>query len=141
MKLTKAEEKRQGSLGAYIRDRWGDLEEACIKFNESDKGDVAKELLNTAIRDYNSILEEAKEFTEGVAERLGEYYDDKSEKWQEGEKGEEFSEWRDQWGDVEFPAIRWDDIVTEEEGKKVASLDGIDSVDDLLDELPVEVGG
>lgn len=142
MKITKAEEKRQGILGAEIRNNWEDLEAACTVFNESDKGDVAKELLSEAIADYNGKLEEAKEFTEGVAERLGEYFDDKSEKWQEGEKGVEFSEWRDQWGDVEFDMVTWDDIVTtDEEGKTEASLGDIESVDDKMDELPAEVGG
>ena len=38
------------------------------------------------------LLEEAQNLISGVRENLQEYYDDRSEAWQESERGEEFQE-------------------------------------------------
>ena len=44
-----------------------------------------------------SCLEEAEEFAEEVRDSLTEFFDARSEKWQESEKGQEYQSWIDEW--------------------------------------------
>ncbi len=57
----------------------------------------ANELLDRAVGDYNAVLEEINGWREGIAADQESFYDEKSEKWQEGEKGSAYSEWKDLW--------------------------------------------
>jgi len=53
---------------------------------------AAEETLEQALIDYNLKLSEAKEFVEKVAEDWRAEFDDKSEEWQAGERGDEANE-------------------------------------------------
>lgn len=44
-----------------------------------------------------SCLQEAEEFAEEVRDSLTEFFDARSEKWQESEKGQEYQSWIDDW--------------------------------------------
>jgi hypothetical protein len=52
------------------------------------------------------------------------YYEDRSEKWQESEAGEQYQEWTDAWSNIELP-----DVPEEVE---------VDNFDDLLVEVEME---
>jgi len=49
--------------------------------------------LGTAISALNGVLEEARDWAENVTSRCRDEFNDKSEKWQEGERGTEAEEW------------------------------------------------
>lgn len=61
--------------------------------------------LEQAIAAYKAALVEAQQFCAGVAEEIRAYFDDKSEKWQEGERGQAYEEWATGWEGVEFPEV------------------------------------
>ena len=57
--------------------------------------------------DLNAAIEEAEAFREEVHDAQEEYYDERSEKWQEGASGEAYKEWMDEW-EVEFEEVECD---------------------------------
>lgn len=49
------------------------------------------------IKEYNTFVREAQEFIEEMRDKMHSYYDERSESWQEGDKGDEYQEWMDIW--------------------------------------------
>lgn len=115
MKITKAEGKRreeladkcdeaQNALANAIADYNTALESASdyvarimlapLQFNDDERAEIAfavctaADAHSDAVNAYNDVMTEAKEFVEEVASRLREVYDNRSEKWQEGDKGQ-----------------------------------------------------
>jgi hypothetical protein len=92
-RFTKQEETRRADL----RDK---LEEARSTLDEKVAAEIeiiedAYAGINEAIEKYNDVLSEARGFVEDIAsERDGEF-DDRSENWQEGERGQATREWID----------------------------------------------
>lgn len=64
----------------------------------------AEQSLQTEIAAYNTILAEANTFMDEVKERLQGDFDDKSEKWQEGDAGVAASEMIADW-EAEFDEV------------------------------------
>jgi hypothetical protein len=114
-KLSKQETADREGHVERLEKVWGELTEAVNAYNTG----VAKlrEPVDKAVADYNEALGEAKAFAEQVASRLEGEYDDKSEKWQEGEAGEAAAEFRDAWQsvDLEDLANEWpEDLAIED---------------------------
>lgn len=55
----------------------------------------------------NAAIEEAEELRDEIHTAMEEYYDARSEKWQEGETGEDYKEWMDEW-ETEFETVECD---------------------------------
>lgn len=53
--------------------------------------------VNGLIRDYNEALEEARDWRDDLTGQMQDFYDDKSDKWQEGEAGSDYMTWKDEW--------------------------------------------
>lgn len=56
-----------------------------------------KELVEDAIAAYNEALVEAESFCSDIAERMSDYQSERTDKWQEGEKGDAYQTWMDEW--------------------------------------------
>lgn len=52
--------------------------------------------VNVAVSDWNSILDE-------IQSEAQSFYDDKSDRWRESDKGQAYQQWID-----EFDGVRWD---------------------------------
>lgn len=80
-------------------------------------------------QDYESELEETNEFLESVHSEMQEYFDERSEKWQESEKGSAYQDWMDEWNsplnEVELPE------------PQELLIEGLDAAE-ILDNLPEE---
>jgi hypothetical protein len=79
---------RLNSAGEAVTD-------AVNAYNEAMAAEWAK--VEEAIADYNAAVESANEFRDGVHADMEGYYEDRSEKWQEGEKGSAYSDWMNEW--------------------------------------------
>lgn len=55
------------------------------------------EAANATIDKYNAKLREVETWRDEITADMENYYDEKSEKWQEGDAGSEYSEWKDEW--------------------------------------------
>ncbi len=53
--------------------------------------------LENALNDYNCVIAEINSFMSDMREKMEEYQSEKSEKWQEGDKGEAYSNWISSW--------------------------------------------
>ena len=58
-----------------------------------------------AFEQLNAALSDAEEFRAGVEERLQEFSDDQSDKWQDSDEGSEFSDWLSEWQNVSFDEV------------------------------------
>lgn len=90
-----------------IREAKEALEREIGKFN-TELG-VLRNPVEQALANLNDAVTAANEFRQGIADDQENYYDERSEKWQEGDNGSAYSEWKDSWGnefsevEMEFP--------------------------------------
>lgn len=85
------------------------------------------EPLDAAVMAYNEAIEEARGFVQDVARQADADISDKSERWQEGEKGQAAIGWKDEWEGASFEEVSVeypDDIEAE-------GLDHADTLDQL----------
>lgn len=102
-KLSKADDKRRDGFVAELEIKGGKLSQAISEFNAAMQEAWSK--VEAAQTEYNELLGEISEFRdEIVSERQGEW-DDKSEKWQEGERGEAAQSWITAWENIDFSEV------------------------------------
>jgi hypothetical protein len=102
-KLNKQERVTRDEHVAQLERAWADLVQAVSDYNESEP--KLREPVDKAVADYNEVVGEAKSFAEEIANRSEGEYDEKSEKWQEGEKGQAAAEFRDAWQTIDMEEI------------------------------------
>lgn len=132
-KLSKQQLKLRNELSIRLSSAWDDLQSVADLEEGKVRDDAA---VIAAIRAYNEVVDDANSFREMIAGDIQEYFDDRSEAWQQGEKGEAYSSWIEQWENG-FPEIDLDS----EAGKELQYFDwsNLDNVQEMLDELPEEV--
>jgi len=65
-----------------------------LKSAQADIETAIREV-NSVVQEYNDTLAEAQGWLEDLGSSIESYMDEKSEKWQEGDAGSAFSEWKD----------------------------------------------
>jgi DNA repair exonuclease SbcCD ATPase subunit len=93
MKLDKAQTERKAEIISRWREAQENLAREVETFNEKMR-DAFRDV-ETARDEYNSALADALSFAEDVATDAQEYFDNKSEKWQESDKGAAHTDWMD----------------------------------------------
>lgn len=83
-KLTKEQKARKGELLAELRVALDKYEQQRVLLEE------ATEVVNTAIAECNA-------FTDEILEQQQEYYDEKSQNWQDGDAGAAYVDWQNAW--------------------------------------------
>jgi exonuclease VII small subunit len=128
MKLTKAQLKQRDELTSKLDLGHSDLDEAIAIFNDAMR--TAFEILQTELEKYNDVLEEAREFRDDIVSVFDDFISNKSEKWQESDKGQAAASLKDAWENLTLDQIDVDEPET---------LDpDIEEVHILLDELATE---
>src|ERR1700733_1495655 len=97
-KLTKAQCKKRDALVTDLHEKGDAFAAAIIAFNEALDA-VAKPLTDAAAA-YNQGLESARNFASAIAQEARGAFDEKSDGWQEGDKGNEVEDWIQQWEEV-----------------------------------------
>lgn len=103
LKLTKADRDRRDEIVALLQERKEKLETKVSAFN--DLLSTARADVEEAMGRYNDALDEAKEFTDNVANEAQATIEEKSEKWQEGEKGQAAVEWQQLWSEIDLDHV------------------------------------
>lgn len=76
------------------------LEEAIVSYNaEVEK---LKAPVNAAVDAFNAKADEARNFAAEIASTAADEINNKSDKWQEGDKGQAAQAWTDEWENVEL---------------------------------------
>jgi hypothetical protein len=108
IKLTKAEVIRQTKLVAELRVQEYAMTAAIEDFNTAM--DSARVDLREAVEKYNEVISEVNGFALDIATRLQDEIDEKSEKWQESEKGEAAVAFKDEWEQIDGGELDADEI-------------------------------
>lgn len=105
-KLTKVEVEQRDQLVAALNTKYAALEDAVSEYNA--KLAELREPLQHALDGYNEAVEQARGFAEDIASQIDNDIEDKSEKWQESERGEAAIAWRDEWQGIDLSEIDLD---------------------------------
>lgn len=121
MKLNKEQMARLSKL----RDEYRKAVTALKAEKDNAEAEIAKavSLVNDRINDLNAIIENANELRDQIQSEIADYIGEKSDKWQEGERGQAFEDWRAQW-DCEVETLDSVDEITIE----------VEVAEELLDE-------
>src|SRR5262245_25912387 len=116
--LSKTEREQRDDICTRLRDGWSSLEDAYEQVS-SAIGDF-----NTERERYNEIVNEAQGFAEDIASQIEGYMDERSDKWREGDRGQEYEAWLSVWqNDLAFDEV--------EELEEPGMPDGGDLADEL----------
>jgi DNA anti-recombination protein RmuC len=97
-KLDKSRLSRRSEIAAELREKGEALVNAVDAFNEA-MGKAA-ESVKTALDDYNAVVRKAGEFRDEVVSEMEQHYEDRSDKWQEGERGTAYGDWKSNWEEM-----------------------------------------
>lgn len=106
--LSKAQIIERDELVASITIASKSLADAIDSYNETVR--VAREALDAKIAEYNEALEPARGFASDFASAMSDAVGERSEKWQESEKGEAASSFVSEWEGAEFGDFEIDDV-------------------------------
>jgi hypothetical protein len=100
-RLTKADSEQQESLVRNLDEKAGGVREALEKINA-----LIREELNPAIDEYNGMITETEEFRTEIVGRMEDYVSARSEKWSEGEAGQNYTSWKDEWEGISLEEMQ-----------------------------------
>lgn len=127
-KLSKTEIKEKDDLATKIEAAATKVRAAVEAINEKLL-DLIREA-ESAVEEYNATVDEWNEFRSGIEEQQQEFFDNRSESWQEGDAGSDYQGWIDEWVDEpEHIEIDFPDQIQEPD------LDLADHINQLPDEL------
>lgn len=92
--ISKADKSAIDKAAETLREKKAAVESAVEKFNEFVHN--AEDEIREAVTEYNAALEDAGSVADDIASRIRDYCDERSEKWQEGERGQSYQAWIDE---------------------------------------------
>jgi hypothetical protein len=128
-KLGKEQTAARDTLATRLQEEREALDTAVTAFN--DAMTTARADLQEKIDAYNEVLAEAKSFVDDVAQNWQNDFEEKSERWQEGEKGEAVAAMIEAWQNADLEEVSVD--MPDEEVSFDAEMH-----DELLNDLPSE---
>ena len=126
--LSKEQDQKKIDLVDAIRTAHDELETAITEYNAAmeEEQDKVQGKLNA----LNEKIREASDWATGIASEMQSYYDEKSERWQEGENGENYLSWKE-----EYEGLSTDDVEIDfPEDMEVPVCDVADDLESLPDE-------
>jgi hypothetical protein len=130
-RLSKAQLKEKAALSAVLTSTFDAL---VAELNNTNKTAAS---VATALGVANMARVDAHEFCSGIADDIDAYIDERSESWQEGDKGCAFIEWKDSWSEASDEFDNPIESVDESISADALTVDE-KSLADTLDELPNE---
>jgi hypothetical protein len=124
--LTKAELKERDEMVASVKEKQTALNTAIEEYNETVNEAWGK--LEDYVNEFNGALSDLRDFVEQAKDRLTGEYDDKSEKWMEGEKGTAVRIWIDTFGSIMIDDF---DPDPPSEVDRLDDIEGLDEVENL----------
>jgi len=121
--MNKISEEDQGEIGNFVTELTSLAEEIDV---EQDNVREAIAKLNGKIQQYNSVLKKSRDCRDGLVQQMHDHFDGKPEKWREGEEGEAYATWLEEWEGADLHNV---ELVEQIE------VNGVEHAG-LLDELP-----
>ena len=98
-KLTKQEDKQRQDIAERLQNAADEVSKGVEAFNEKMSQLFGEHVEHLVVK-YNEILTEAREFRDDIVGRFQEEFDDKSERWQEGDTGQSCQELINEWQEI-----------------------------------------
>jgi hypothetical protein len=129
-KLTKAQIKARDMISGKLSNLRDELTEALEKYNEAVADLFSNEEtgLKVAIDAYNEELKNARTWAEEIASDIEGYYDERSDAWKDGDKGQAVEAWKSTFEDFSVEDVEFED-------PEALEIDTED-VMELIDQLP-----
>jgi uncharacterized protein YukE len=123
-KLTKDQIAQHTKLSAELNDVREKLEAAVKRFNEKVAVEFSE--LETIVEALNEKTSEANAFIEEIHDEQESFYDERSEKWQEGDAGSAYSDWMSTW-EISIEPIELMDLPAQD----VPQIEGLEDFESL----------
>ena len=124
-KFSKADIKDRDELVQAAQYKLDNLNTEIARFNEAVT--EAWEELEEALGEYNGALTDARDFVERVKDEFETQYGEKSDKWQEGDRGTAAREWIDSFDNIELD----DAEIEQPEMLEEITTDGLEALESL----------
>lgn len=128
-KLNKTKSKERDALVAALEIAASALNSAVESANEKI-GEI-NAALDKAVSDYSDVLSNVREWRDDLTESAQDEYNEKSDKWQEGEAAGSASAWIEAWNEIDFDDL---DAITIDE-IEVADLEHRDRLEAAPDDM------
>lgn len=124
-KLSKLERERRDEIAAALREHADNIGKLVDAYNAATEEPRAA--IEAAVEAYNALLGDATEFAQDIATQADNDISEKSEKWQEGERGQAATQWKDEWEGLSFDDldIEMPDELTFDPPEHADTLDGV----------------
>ena len=93
--LNKQRLKDKKRIEDALRESFSKLESAIEEFNTTLDQEWQK--VQEAVDAHNAKVTEANEFSDEVSSEINDYIGDKSDNWQEGDRGQVYASWQESW--------------------------------------------
>ncbi len=97
--LDKRDKERRDEAMASLNAAYARMKEAWVAVA------AAVEEYNAKVAEYNSALESARGWAEDCSNAIDSYMGERSEKWHEGDRAQEFESWKSEFDDAELEDI------------------------------------
>lgn len=128
-KLSKTQLAEKQRLVDKLAEAKADLDAKIQKYNQT-VAEAFKEV-EDEVEAYNNVLQEVRDFTQGVVSEMEDYASGRSEKWQESDAGQQHEEWKTQWEAIDSDL---EDYEAEEPEQLDEPSSGIEEFENLPDE-------
>jgi hypothetical protein len=124
-KLTNGDIKERDNMIGSVQDKQQTLTEAITKFN--DVIEEQKSAVEDCLNDLNGAIFDLRNFIEQKRDEFQGEFDDKSEKWQEGDRARAIADWIGTFDNVslEDAQIEFPELLEE------VVIDGLDEIENL----------
>lgn len=102
-KLSKEELITRAKHVEALNTAWGKVEDAISHYN--DRVTELRDEVEKTVGAYNEVVNEVRGFAEDVYTQADQEISDKSERWQEGDKGVAAIEWKTEWENASFDEL------------------------------------
>lgn len=125
LKLSKSQIAEKTERSAALAATHEALEQAISEYN--DAAEALRAPVDAALEAFNEALFDARNWAEELGGDLRNEFSEKSEKWQEGERGQAADQWLEQWEQYQPDAaeIDWPEPLEVPDGDNGDELDGI----------------
>jgi hypothetical protein len=105
-KLTKQEAEDRSKIINDLREAWGKIESAVEEYNKEMNS--LWDNITSEVVAYNEVLSKARTFATDISSRVDQEFGEKSEKWQEGDAGQDADEWKGEWENIDLSDLEPD---------------------------------
>jgi uncharacterized protein YukE len=105
--VKKLSKTQQNELNAHVTDlatKKQEIDDTWEKFEQAWRE------LATAIGEYNTSLAAVTEWRDGIVQEMSDYLGERSEKWQEGDAGQAYQAWMDEWEGLDLEEVDTPDM-------------------------------